>query len=294
MNNGIKNNVNNLKDGIQNFKLNKKTTTLNKQNNIYGEIVELKESINDFKSDVSEFIDDSNRKNNDFNSLINEHKETELYEQTNADIDRIRTSIIEDSVAKDSATELQNSSKVNYNNKLSYKVGTNIIQVNEPVAKGQQYELTQEEINYLAYVASREQGTVEGAKLELSLMANLYESFRGTKYSSIVSYVDKSGWFGKNNRSKYYYPGDEYVAAVEDVLVDGNRYLPTNVDEHDCISDITSVKVNGQSIDPNNRDAYVPYETQITNKYGATYTFVGFAPTSKWGVKGDPFGYINE
>ena len=175
---------------------------------------------------------------------------------------------------------------------LEYVGNSNIISTEVPVSVGKTYDLSQEDINYLAYVAMKEQASPEGAKIELSLILNRYEQ-NNRGYDNVRDYVKNCGWWSSSSTSNYKYPGDEYVAIAEDVLLDGNRYLPNNVVEHDYIGDITSVKVNGVSIDPSDRSAYVPYETVIKNCYGATYTFVGFAPTSEWGVKGDPFGYIS-
>ena len=64
---------------------------------------------------------------------------------------------------------------------------------------------------------------------------------------------------------------------------DGNRYLESNVVEHDCLSDINSISTGSV----NNRSDYIPGETVINNTYGASYVFVGFAPNG-----GDPFGYL--
>ena len=158
----------------------------------------------------------------------------------------------------------------------------NTIDTTNPVAKANPYNLSDDDLKYLAYVASKEQGTVEGAKIELSLMANLYEKDKN-KYSSVRDYVDNSGWFASSSRSGYEYPGDSYYNAAKDVLSNGNRYVPSNVVEHDCLSDITDVE-NG---DINDRSSFVPGKTVLSNKYGAKYVFVGFAPDG-----GDPFGYL--
>ena len=120
------------------------------------------------------------------------------------------------------------------------------------------------------------------SQLELSLMANLYEKNKD-KYSSVRDYVDNSGWFASGSRTGYSYPGDAYVQAAREVLNEGNRYLPSNVVEHDCISDLTSSSTGSVS----ERSSYVPGQTVLTNRYGARYTFVGFAPNG-----GDPFGYL--
>lgn len=162
-------------------------------------------------------------------------------------------------------------------------VNGNVIDTSSPVTNVGGYNLSDDDLAHLAYVAMREQGTVEGAKMELSLMANLYEKNK-SNYSNVRDYVDNSGWFASSSRSGYSYPGDDYYNAAKDVLNNGNRYVATNVDEHDCISDISSISTG----DKDDRSNYIPGETVINNRYGSTYTFVGFAPDG-----GDPFGYIN-
>ena len=174
--------------------------------------------------------------------------------------------------------------KVTEKTVLTGKIQTdgNVIKASSPIDIGTQYELSDDDIAYLAHVAKREQGSVEGAKLELSLMANLYEKNK-TKYKNVVDYVKNSGWFSTKSTSSYTNPGADYVQAAKEVISEGNRYLPTNVVEHDCLSDISSISTGSV----NDRSNYIPGETVIKNKYGANYVFVGFAPDG-----GDPFGYL--
>ena len=159
----------------------------------------------------------------------------------------------------------------------------NVIDTSKPVGTGTKYSnLSDDDLARLAYVAEREQGSVEGAKLELSLMANLYEENKD-QYSSVLDYVDNSGWFADGSTSGYSYPGDDYVAAAKEVLQNGNRYLPSNVVEHDYLGDIVSCSTG----DVYDKDSYIPGETILENQWGARYVFVGFAPND-----GDPFGYL--
>ena len=158
----------------------------------------------------------------------------------------------------------------------------NVIDTSQPVGQGTKYNYSDDDLAHLAYVAMREQGSVEGAKLELSLMANLYEKNKN-KYSSVRDYVDHSGWFASGSRTGYTYPGNSYVEVARDVLNNGNRYLNSNVVEHDCISDLISSSTGSVS----DRSSYIPGKTVLRNRYGARYVFVGFAPNG-----GDPFGYL--
>ena len=77
----------------------------------------------------------------------------------------------------------------------------------------------------------------------------------------------------------------EYVDLARDILVNGNKYLPDNVWEHDMIDDIYKIS-GGNKWD---RENYIPGETIIYAKGdetgGSKYLFQGFAPDG-----GDPFG----
>ena len=163
----------------------------------------------------------------------------------------------------------------------------NVIDTSIPICKGRAFNsLSQRSKELLAFLAYLEQGTPEGAKVELSLMANLTED-RRSDYD-IYDYVMNSGWFGPTDEVPYNPEFDwdfteEFVELVEMILVNGERYLPTNICEHDCFSDISYIST-GSVYDESD---YIPNETVIYNDFGAIYVFVGFAPNG-----GDPFGYL--
>lgn len=155
------------------------------------------------------------------------------------------------------------------------------------------YNLTEDQLKAIASQAYHEQGTPKGAAAEASLMANrfeLYGSSFGTGADGLYSYVRDSGWFAhsETNMDSYDAP-DDVVEAVRDVLVNGKRTLPAYVDEHDCISDLTSVTTDGKAINKSNRDSYEQHKTIIKNVYDGTYTFYSFPDTNS-----DPFGYTSE
>ena len=146
------------------------------------------------------------------------------------------------------------------------------------------YDLTEDEIRGLANLALQEQGSIDGACAELSLMANLYE--QQTKYPTLYEYVRKSGWF---YRAAFYMDegnaGSVYRLYTKYVLCEGLRTLPKHINEHDCFSDIVSISTGGIVI----RSDYKRNKTVIKNRYGSTYTFYCF-PTAN----SDPFGYTKE
>lgn len=151
------------------------------------------------------------------------------------------------------------------------------------------YNLTDEELQQVANLCKQEQGSVTGAKAEASLMCNLLE-LHYTKYGSdLIAFIKGSKWFSK---AEYWMKngtaGSAYVEAVRDVVCNGNRTLPENIDEHDCFGDIISVVNYGQDVTDQKRDRsiYIKDVTQIRNRYGSSYTFYCF-PT----MTSDPFGY---
>ena len=155
---------------------------------------------------------------------------------------------------------------------------------NKTAYDGPKYNLTDKELHQLGWVCSREQGSIEGARMEASLMGNLFENY-GQGFSGVYDYVMNSGWFGPTNTGEVPDNPDagEYYDIVKDVLADGHRFLPSDVVEHDCLSDISSISTG----DVYNTDNYIPFVTIINNVYGSTYTFIGFAPNG-----GDPFGFV--
>lgn len=171
------------------------------------------------------------------------------------------------------------------------------------------YDLTESQLIALARVCMAEQGSVKGAAAEASLMANLFE--RTTKYGSggtgLYKYVRTGGWF--SNAASHMDHGSytpEILAAVKDVLVNGNRTLPTYVNEHDCWlcnsrntcsdgkkGDICKLVTNGvtqsSSSDVKNRSNYIQDKTVVYNVYGSKYTFYTFPESNS-----DPFGYTGK
>lgn len=167
------------------------------------------------------------------------------------------------------------------------------------------YNYSDEDLKRLAAIAASENGdNIESLKNEMSLMANLYESSRGSKYSSVLDYVLNGGWFGSGKKG---ISGDnassEQFAAAKDVFNNGNRTLPKEVDEHDCIDcgrygyDITKIEIDGKTITSQDglkdADNYVKNKTILHNKYGATYTFYTWANPDN-PVRSDPMGYTGD
>lgn len=149
------------------------------------------------------------------------------------------------------------------------------------------YNLTNEQLNTLARICQREQGSAKGAAAEASLMANLFElsgSSFGNGADGLYNYVMNSGWFGiPGDHNAPSSPEPDVLQAVEAVLVKGYRTLPKYVNEHDCLNPPDIIDP------PARREDFIPFQTVLHNIYGSTYTFYSF-PTED----SDPFGYTSE
>lgn len=158
------------------------------------------------------------------------------------------------------------------------------------------YNLTESQLESLAYLCYREQGSLKGAAAEASLMANLFEikgSYYGTGANGLYNYVRNDGWFA-NSETYMDNPQNmpEYIKVVRAVLVNGKRTIPGYIDEHDCldpdVGDIIKVTNDGKEIDMYNKELYIQHKTVIINFDYAEYIFYCFPEENS-----DPFGYTS-
>lgn len=154
------------------------------------------------------------------------------------------------------------------------------------------YILTDTQILKIARLCVQEQGSVVGVKAEASQGANLLETntrYRNKYGDDIYNFFRTSGWY---SRASYYMDygsaSQKDITAVRDVLCGGHRVFPQYVDEHDCISDISYIVLNGEKVSKNDKSNYVKDKTKIVNTYGSKYTFYSFP-----GPGTDPFGYTD-
>ena len=205
--------------------------------------------------------------------------------ETLTDTDTTSTDVteLEDTLDKASTIDDDNSQSSEVTGKIVTDAN-GVIDTSKPVFKGTKYNVTEDDLVFLAYIGCREQGSPEGAKLEISQICNLFESsYNGGRYTDLKTFVQNCGWYGSlEKNSNYSNPGNAYVEVARSVVQEGNRYLTSNVVEHDCLSDIASISTGS-----NERANYIPGQTVCHNKYGANYVFVGFAPNG-----GDPYGYL--
>ena len=171
-------------------------------------------------------------------------------------------------------------------------------------------DVSGDQLARFAMAGLAEQSSLEGMKFELSLLANLYDE-NCSKYNSDCNYTGASlanyllngrdGWFHSDTKAAYNSGGpvsQEYIDAVKDILVNGNRVAPHGINEHDGIGDYVITYSPTGSTDTSNAANYVSGETKIHNFSGTDYTFYAWCDgeKSKTGTVTsacDPFGYIN-
>ena len=165
------------------------------------------------------------------------------------------------------------------------------------------FSLSDGELYGMIHMAKNEQGSVEGIKFELSIMANKADQ---AGRSDIVNYIRNSSWFASSTRSSYTTSrgslSDAEIQAGREVLINGNRSIPSQIVEHDCIGDISWLELDGHKYYASGAggcrgtglfksEYYVSGKTRIHNVYGSTYIFYTF-PKSGNINSGDPFGYF--
>lgn len=155
------------------------------------------------------------------------------------------------------------------------------------------YNLTEEQLKYLAYICYRNKGTLESVAAEASLMANLFE-LKGNGYGSgaegLYNYVKNSGWFSGAKEGNTT-DNQDVISVVKTVLVDGKRTLPKYIDEMDNIIDLKSITVNDlkflSKTNLNYPNNFVPYKTLVENQFGNSYYFYNL-------LNNTIYGYTNE
>ena len=163
------------------------------------------------------------------------------------------------------------------------------------MATFKRYNLSDTQIRQLANVFFIEQGNVTGVKACASHACNYLEKWQSKKYTNPYDCVLYSGWWGKEgsvrDRMAKNSASQAMIDGVRDVICNGNRTLPSYIDEYDWINDIVSAKNYGTEItNKQDRSQYKSGVTVVKNRYGSTWTFYCF-PDGVNGIN-DPFGYI--
>ena len=157
--------------------------------------------------------------------------------------------------------------------------------------------------NFFAVLGHDEQGSLEGATAELSLLLNLFErrhpDVTDASIQQVAKWATECGWFAHASRRWEKTASPEYVAVARNVL-GGNRVLPSNIVEHDCMEDLAYIVTDGVRYSPYQRDKYVSgvtvcYQAPVHEHNGRKF---GFRRPTHWvfygfpAPKSDPFGRL--
>ena len=165
-------------------------------------------------------------------------------------------------------------------------------------------DLTDAQIWDLAEVAMNENGVnMTGFKNELSIMANLAEAngAQPPNGQNLWNYIGNGGWFatsGYINGAHDENIDAQYIDATRDVLVNGNRTLPTQILEHDCIKCGAGVDhaYNDASHSVDIIDNYDQWQSGVTvlvqDSGGLSGSWVFYGWMGGEPGLGDPMGYF--
>ena len=157
--------------------------------------------------------------------------------------------------------------------------------------------------NFFAVLGQAEQGSLDGAAAELSLLLNLFERRHpdagDVSIQEVAKWATECGWFAHASRRWEKTATPEYLAVARNVL-GGNRVLPSNIVEHDCREDLAYIETNGIRYSPYENDKYVSgvtvvYQAPVHEHNGRKY---GFRHPVHWifynfpAAKSDPFGSL--
>ena len=157
--------------------------------------------------------------------------------------------------------------------------------------------------NFFAVLGRAEQGSLDGATAELSLLLNLFErrhpDASDVSIQEVAKWATECGWFAHASRRWEKTATPEYLAVARNVL-GGNRVLPSNIVEHDCMEDLAYIETDGVKYSPYQRDKYVSgktvvYQAPVHEHNGRKF---GFRHPVHWifysfpAAKSDPFGSL--
>ena len=157
--------------------------------------------------------------------------------------------------------------------------------------------------NFFAVLGHAEQGSLDGAAAELSLLLNLFERRHpgagDVSIQEVAKWATECGWFAHASRRWEKTASPEYIAVAKNVL-GGNRVLPSNIVEHDCREDLAYIETDGVRYSPYDNDKYVSgvtvcYQAPVHEHNGRKF---GFRHPVHWvfysfpAAKSDPFGSL--
>ena len=135
--------------------------------------------------------------------------------------------------------------------------------------------------NFFAVLGRAEQGSLDGATAELSLLLNLFErrhpDAADVSIQEVAKWATECGWFAHASRRWEKTATPEYIAVAKNVLA-GNRVLPQNIVEHDCREDLAYIETDGVRYSPYQNDKYVSgvtvcYQAPVHEHNGRKFGF---------------------
>lgn len=167
-------------------------------------------------------------------------------------------------------------------------------------------DLTDAELWDLAEVAMHENGAnITAFRNEVSIIANLFEHYSDEPINgrNLWNYVGNGGWFASTTSKYVNEKHDEdvsakYLDAARDILMEGNRTLPTQILKYDCVKcgDGVEHAYNDDNHSIDLIDNYDQWESGVTvlvqggSDLDESWIFYGWMG-GETGV-GDPMGYF--
>ena len=156
------------------------------------------------------------------------------------------------------------------------------------------YDISKDDLAWLTRLCEAENDSSNKAiAAEISTAMNLWEDRHPEE--SLRTYCNRSfseqGWFAARSREKANggsgYESEAHYKIVE-AATKGKRIYPKYIDEHDCYSDIKSVKNNGQEVGTA-KSSFKKNVSVVTNTYDSVWIFYEFPDPNS-----DPFGYTTD
>ncbi len=174
------------------------------------------------------------------------------------------------------------------------------------------YQPTDEQLKRIAAMAEAEGGKSEaGIKSIVSLMVNRYEASGGTPgdVEGLISFITSPD--GKFTAVEAYESGADFakekkIEAAKDVLVNGNRILPAQITEYDCITGVDGCSGGVSSASNDNGKTWFALDaktdkaeiqrgvTILKRDDGGQWIFWDWTDPDNKNKSGNPLGYLED
>ena len=169
----------------------------------------------------------------------------------------------------------------------------------QSVWNGAKFMLTEGQARGIAAMAAHANGaSVTALKTQVSQMANRFDKY-GSKYgdgaAGLIDYVKSDGWYDAAIGAAYdenYQATADYIDAVKDVLIEGNRTIPPQIVRQATAGAAGLTAENeGSAIDLNNRSEFKVGVTEIEETARTPNKWMFYQWADPNGQQGDLFGY---